>query len=313
VGRLRLRAPLLFLAAGVAVAAPAAARLEREPRPVVVAVAGDIACDPLDPRFQDGAGTAGNCRQTDTSKLLLDRRVFPRLDAVLTAGDNQYLIGSLDAFRGSYDPSWGRLKAITRPSPGNHEYLTESASGYFAYFGAAAGPPGRGYYSFDLGAWHVVSLNANCGFVGGCGAASPEVRWLRRDLARSSAKCTLAYWHQPRFSSGLHGSDTSYRELWQALYEAKADVVVNGHDHDYERFAPQDPDGRLDPVGGIREIVVGTGGESLRGFPKVVPNSRARDSMTFGVLRLTLRASSYDWSFLPAAGSFRDSGTAACH
>ena len=249
----------------------------------------------------------------DTSSLLLGQRAFPRLDAVLTAGDNQYEFGALDAYRRSYEPSWGRLKAITRPAPGNHEYLTTDAAGYFAYFGAAAGPPGLGYYSFDLGAWHIVSLNANCTFVGGCGGASPEVRWLRRDLARSSALCTLAYWHQPRFSSGVHGSDTSYRELWQVLYDAKADVVVNGHDHDYERFAPQDPDGRLDHAG-IREFVVGTGGESLRGFPKVAPNSRVRDATTFGVLKLTLRAKSYAWSFLPAAaGSFRDSGSAACH
>ena len=277
-------------------------------------MAGDIACDPLDPRFQGGVGTAHHCRQMDTSRLLLDRSVFPRLDAVLTAGDNQYELGSLAAYGGSYDPSWGRLKTITRPAPGNHDYLTRDAAGYFAYFGVAAGPPGLGYYSFDLGAWHIVSLNSNCGAVGGCGQGSPEVRWLRRDLARSSFRCTLAYWHHPRFSSGDHGSDVSYRELWQALYDAKADVVVGGHDHDYERFAPQDPDGRLDLAGGIREFVVGTGGRSLRGFPRLVPNSQARDATTFGVLRLTLRARSYAWSFLPAAaGSFRDSGSAACH
>jgi len=162
------------------------------------------------------------------------------LNAVLTVGDNQYEHATLAAYVASYAPSWGRVKAKTRPTPGNHDYWTADAAGYYEYFGAAAGDPSRGYYSFDLGRWHLIALNSNCAEVGGCGRRSPQTRWLRADLAASSARCTLAYWHHPRFSSGPHGSSTAYREFWRALYAANADVVVVGHDHDYERFAPQD-------------------------------------------------------------------------
>jgi hypothetical protein len=204
---------------------------------------------------------------------------------------------------------------------GNHEYLTPGAAGYFDYFngaGNAHGPAGeraRGYYSFDVGSWHLIALNSVCDEVGGCHAGSPQERWLRADLAAHPARCTLAYWHHPRFSSGLQSSSTRFIPFWQALYEAGVDVVLNGHDHSYERFAPQDPEGQLDPDHGIRQFVVGTGGGSHYGFPGVIlPNSEAQNADTFGLLMLTLHPTRYDWEFVPMAGkTFQDSGTAACH
>jgi len=205
------------------------------------------------------------------------------------------------------------VKSLTRPAPGNHEYGTPRAAAYFRYFGAAAGDPARGYYGFDVGAWHVVVLNSNCGAVGGCGAGSPQERWLRADLAATRATCTLAFWHHPRFSSGAHGSDPTYTAFWQALYEASADVVLVGHDHDYERFAPQTARGGLALVRGIREFVVGTGGKGVRPFSTSRPNSEARNATTLGVLELTLGRDAYAWRFRAAVGSFRDRGSTACH
>jgi acid phosphatase type 7 len=203
----------------------------------------------------------------------------------------------------------------TRPALGNPEWHSDVAP-YFQYFGAAAGDPRKGYYSYELGGWHVISLDSQCDQVGGCGPGSPEEQWLRGDLAQHPAACTVAYFHHPLFSSGAkHGNDPEVRGLWQALYDANAEIVINGHDHDYERFAPQDPDGRLDPTRGIREFVVGTGGKnSHREFGAPQPNSEVRNADTFGVLKLTLHARGYDWQFVPVAGeSFTDSGTGSCH
>lgn len=278
---------------------------------IVVAAAGDIACDPkprLGSRFES---ILGGCQGAATAKLL--DALHPQ--AVLALGDEQYEDGELDAFKRSYDPTWGRFKRITHPTPGNHEYYgSPAAAGYFAYFGNAAGPRSSGYYSFDLGAWHIIALNANCGFVGGCGVGSPEERWLRADLQRDRSACTLAFWHQPRFSSGTHGNDSQYRPFWEDLYAAHADVVLNGHDHDYERFAPQTPYAQADRVHGITEFVVGTGGRSHAVFLKVRPNSEARASGTFGVLALSLHSHGFDWRFLPIAGySFTDRGNTLCH
>jgi hypothetical protein len=279
----------------------------------VIAAAGDIACDPTGSNFNGGLGTSSECRQKATSDLLVDLSTQGNLQGVLTLGDNQYEDNAYTKYLQSFDPSWGRVKNMIRPGIGNHEYLTPAAAGYFQYFGAPAGDPSKGYYSFDKGSWHIIALNSNCSQVGGCGAGSPQEVWLRSDLAANAAPCTLAYWHHPRFSSGNQGNNTSLQAFWQALYNAHADVVLNGHDHDYERFALQSPTGAADPAG-LREFVVGTGGKSHYGFVSIQPNSQVRNADTFGVLKMTLHSSSYDWRFVPEAGrTFTDSGSTACH
>jgi Calx-beta domain/Calcineurin-like phosphoesterase len=273
-----------------------------------IAAAGDIACDPTSSLFNAGQGSGLNCRQLATSDVLLAGGYA----AVLPLGDIQYEDGAYSKFLASYDLSWGRVKSITKPAPGNHEYQTSGAAGYYQYFGAAAGDPAKGYYSYDLGAWHVVALNSNCTAVA-CGAGSQQEQWLRTDLAAHPAACTLAYWHHPRFSSGAHGSDSTYTALWQALYDANADVVLVGHDHEYERFAPQTPSGSLDLARGLREFVVGTGGKEVRPFSTIRANSEVRDAASLGVLELTLGSNAYEWRFRAAVGSFSDSGSASCH
>jgi acid phosphatase type 7 len=260
-----------------------------------------------------GAGDIAECLSypdNATSELLDD---IP--GTVFTVGDNVYPSGTAWRFAFCYGPSWGRHKARTRPAPGNHEYLTESASGYFDYFGSAAGSPSRGYYSYDESGWHVVALNSNCEEPGGCGASSPMVTWLKRDLAAHLRKCTLAYFHHPLFSSGAeHGNQPQVRPIWEVLYAANADVVVSSHDHVYERFAPQRPDGTRDESRGIREFVVGTGGAELYSFGTIKPNSQVRNASTYGVLKLTLNPGSYEWKFVPVAGkTFTDSGHDQCH
>jgi Calcineurin-like phosphoesterase len=260
----------------------------------VVAAAGDIA--------PDEAG--GHDRNTSDQVLAINP------DAVLTLGDNQYPDGALEDFQRYYDASWGRFKEKTRPTPGNHDYQTYEAAGYFAYFGAAARPDGTSYYSFDLGGWHLVSLDSNVDH----DAGSPQEQWLRADLAATTKRCVLAYWHHPRFSSGTeHGNDESVGPFWSDLYEAKADVVINGHEHQYERFGPQDPGATADPEG-IREFVVGTGGRSLYEFGSPDPNSQVRDNSNYGVLELTLHPRSYGWRFLSESGAVVDAGgPVACH
>jgi hypothetical protein len=265
-----------------------------------------------DPVFV-GAGDIASCASSGdeaTANLLDD---IP--GTVYNLGDNAYEDGTAAEFANCYDPSWGRHKARTKPTPGNHEYHTSGASGYFNYFGAAAGAPSEGYYSYDLGAWHIISLNSMCENVGGCGANSTMVEWLKRDLAdHTSSSCTLAYWHHPVFSSGSeHGNDPKMIPSWDALYAAGADVVLSGHDHDYERFAPQTSSGAPDPARGIREFVVGTGGKSHYAFGTIRPNSVVRNSDTNGVLKLTLHPTSYEWKFVPTSGTFSDTGTDNCH
>lgn len=207
-----------------------------------------------------GAGDIADCR--DLSGAEATAKLLAQISGtVMAVGDLAYPDGSKENF-GCYDKTWGRVKARTRPAPGNHEFRSASAAPYFDYFGAAAGDPKNGYYSYDLRAWHIVVLNSECGEVGGCEAGSREERWLRTDLAAHPAVCTLAYWHKPLFSSGsAHGNDPTLKPLFQALYDAGSDVVINGHNHDYERFAPQNPEGGADPARGIREFVVGTGGK----------------------------------------------------
>ena len=285
----------------------------------VIAAAGDIACDPAIPSFNDGEGNPTSCRQKYTSDLLMDAG----LAAVLPLGDVQYECGGYRAFLQSYDPSWGRVKSISYPVVGNHEYLTsggtdctsynEGAAGYFRYFGSAAGNPGQGYYSYDIGAWHLIALNSNCGDAGGCGYGSPQAMWLAADLAAHHNLCTLAYWHIPLFSSGGRTAINT-QSIWQILYDKDVDVILNGHDHIYERFAPQTPDGTLDAERGIRQFVVGTGGANLTEFESIAANSEVRNNDTYGVLKLILHPTSYDWQFVPEAGkTFMDSGMDKCH
>jgi hypothetical protein len=265
-----------------------------------IAAAGDIACASTTP-------TATQCRQQATSDLLSEAT------AVLPLGDNQYDSGTLSEYQNSYALSWGRYLDKTFPVVGNHEYAVSStAAGYFDYYGSRAGPRPQGWYSYNLGAWHLIALNANCSKVGGCDSASPEYKWLQADLAANPAKCTLAYWHQPLFGTG--GGTSSVKPFWSLLYPAHADIVLNGHEHHYERFAPQTPSGAAN-ANGVRELVVGTGGKSHSGFGTATPSatSQVRNSNTFGVLKLTLHATSYDWRFVPEAGkTFTDSGTGTC-
>ena len=279
-----------------------------EVAPVTVVAVGDIVCDPASDDYNGGQGTADACHMAATADLAAS--VQP--DAVLLLGDNQYEEGTLQAYQQAFDPTWGRFKTITYPVPGNHEYNSGGA-GYYAYFGERAGDPDKGYYSFDLGAWHLVALNANCEVVGGCETGSAQERWLREDLAAHPAACTLAFWHQPRFSSGVHNNGPATTDLWSDLDAAGAELVLSGHDHHYERFGPQDGNGQKEAQG-LRQFVVGTGGKSL--YPTLIPrqSSEVRHAGTYGVLKLELSPTSYAWTFLPEAGSdFSDSGTAECH
>jgi Calcineurin-like phosphoesterase len=308
---------LVVLVAAVALtwigAAPAAA----DP---VIAAAGDIACDPADPDYNGGAGTTGHCRQRATSDVL----VGAGLTAVLPLGDIQYNSASLSNIMAVYDPTWGRVKSISRPILGNHE---SSGTGYFDYFNGSgasngpAGPRGKGYYSFDVGSWHLIALNSNCTRpadttdVVDCGVGSEQERWLRADLAAHPASCTLAYWHHARWSSGHDGSNAFMQPLWQALYDADADILLSGHSHNYERFAPLDASGNVDAARGIRQFVVGTGGAFFTGgLDTLEAHSEVAQNTTFGVLKLTLHPTSFDWQFVPAAdGAFTDSGSGLCH
>jgi acid phosphatase type 7 len=238
---------------------------------------------------------------------------------VFAAGDLAYPSGSYEEFQQCYQPTWGRFKKRTRPAPGNHEYNGSPAAGYFRYWGQQAGEPQRGYYSYDLGNWHIVVLNTNCERreLGGCEKGAPEEIWLREDLAAHANACILVYGHHALFSSGVfskHAVHPELRTLWQDLYAAHADLILAGHEHSYERFAPQDPDGHSDPDQGIREIVVGTGGRSHTPLGFAQPNSEVRNSDTFGVLKLTLSPGKYTWEFVPEAGkTFRDTGSETCH
>jgi hypothetical protein len=260
-----------------------------------------------------GAGDIASCQDlsgAEATAKLLD--TIPGV--VFTAGDNAYASGTAEEFRNCYQLTWGRHKDRTYPSVGNHEFHSNGATPYFDYFGANAGDPKQGYYSYDLATWHIIVLNSECDEVGGCQQGSREEKWLSSDLDAHPAHCVLAYWHKPLFSSGArHGNDPEVRAFWMDLYKRRATVVINGHDHDYERFAPQDPDGKPDPRG-IREFVAGTGGRNHRPFASPLPTTEARNADTFGVLKITLHPGAYEWEFIPEAGkTFHDSGTGSCN
>jgi Calcineurin-like phosphoesterase len=255
-----------------------------------------------------GAGDIGWCGP-DGGPALTAALIDAIPGTVFTAGDNAYFNGSALDYAQCYHPTWGRFKAQTHPIPGNHEYIGPGALGYFGYFGDAAGNPGEGWYSYRLGAWHVFALNSETSAFPG----SPQYVWLRTELAANPTRCALAYFHTPVFASGTNGGSTQMQAVWALLQESGVEVIVNGHNHNYERFAPQDSNGRADSRG-IREFVVGTGGAPLTPLRGSVPNSQVRDDTTWGVIKLTLKPDSYDWQFVPVAGrSFTDSGSDVCH
>jgi len=253
-----------------------------------------------------GAGDIGFC---GTSGSALTAQLLDRLGGtVFTAGDNAYLSGSVDEFQSCYEPTWGRHRSRTRPSPGNHDYQSGGRA-YYSYFGASAGPSGAGYYAYTAGPWRIIALNSEVS----SGQGSPQMDWLRGELAANGVACTAVYWHRPLFSSGRNGDNPDMRDVWRTLYENNVDLIINGHDHAYERFAPQDPDGRPDSARGIREFVVGTGGAPLYQFPNIHVNSEARGSV-WGVAVFTLASGGYQWEFVPVDGEpFRDSGSGSCH
>jgi acid phosphatase type 7 len=259
-----------------------------------------------------GAGDITSCAVTsDSATAILVESIA---GTVLALGDDAYDSGTAGEFSRCYDPTWGAVLDRTQPVPGNHEYLTPGAAGYFGYFGLRAGDPKRGYYAFDVGAWRLYALNSNCAAIGGCGPGSAEVAWLTADLAAHPTRCVLAYWHHPRFSSGEHGSNAFVAGLWDTLYAAGADVVLNGHDHDYERFAPMSDAGRVDAERGIVEFVVGTGGRSHYPFNAILAASRVHDNTTYGVIDMTLSPGGWSSRFVPVSGmTFTDSTSGTCH
>jgi hypothetical protein len=263
---------------------------------------------PARPETFVGAGDIGWCGLEGAALTAAILDGLPGA-TVYTLGDNAYFDGSRQNFAQCYDPFWGRHKDRTLPTPGNHDYHTPGAMGYFTYFGSAANPP-DGYYSYQLGAWRIFALNSEISAFPG----SPQHTWLRQELAAFPTRCALAYFHTPVFGSGANGSNPHMQAIWTVLYEAGVDVVISAHDHNYERFAAQDPSGRADPQRGIRQFVVGTGGIELTPFRTIRPNSEVRNNTAWGVLRFTLHADRYDWQFMPVAGqTFTDSGNQACH
>jgi acid phosphatase type 7 len=288
-----VRFSALLAALAAALAVPASGSVTA--RSATLIAAGDVAA--CDSRGDE-----------QTGKLV--RRLH---GTVAVLGDAVYERGTDAEFRRCYAPTWGPVRPRTRPAVGNHEYGTPDAAGYFRYFGRAAGPAGKGWYSYRLGTWHVVVLNTNCSIVG-CDRGSEQYRWLAADLARHKARCTIAYGHHPRLSSGFHGPDPTVVPLWRLLYAHGADVALAGHDHHYERFAPIDPAGRIDQRRGIRSFVVGTGGKTPYPILRHLVASRVHHAGVYGVLVLRLLPGRYTWRFVSVpGGDFRDAGDARCH
>lgn len=287
--------PITFMLDDYLVAAPgpvAPPPPPPDPNAIVIAGAGDIAgCPPV-----------GSLQTAALLQAINAQRVF-------TVGDNAYPDGAAADFA-CFDQAWGPFKSAMIPVPGNHEYNTPGATPYFDYFGSLAGPAGLGYYATDVGSWRIYALDSECAFVD----CTAELAWLVNDLAANPRQCTIGIWHEPRFSSGMHGDSSWVVPFYQALYDADAELVLSGHDHDYERFEPMDPSGNLDVATGIREFIVGTGGIGSYALSSIHANSAIRQTGTYGVLQLTLHAASYDWQFIPVAGkTFTDSGSGTCH
>jgi hypothetical protein len=295
---LRLAAALAAATLTLCVTAAGAGAAVR-PDPILAA-AGDIACAP------NGVDTPTACHQAETAAIV--GAIDPNAVAVL--GDNQYETGFLPYYQSVYDATWGAFRSKTFPVPGNHEYYRVGADGYYAYFGAAAGDPARGYYAYDLGSWHILALNSNCEYVP-CQTDSAQEQWVRRELAAHPRGCTMAYWHHALFSS--QGGEARMRDIWRDLTAARVDVVLSGHNHNYERFSGQDADGRLDPFGGPREFIVGTGGRSFGTIRRAGRNSEVHADTVFGVLALVLSRTGYAWSFDSEGGAFVDTGSTPCH
>ena len=290
------------------------------PHPMQVAAAGDMACSSADPRYHDGKGIDGWCQQAAVSDLATNRS----LDAVFGLGDYQYEEARADDYRHVYGPTWGRLRSITRPALGNQEYKVHNANTFTSYFGANAPDPAKGWYSYELGTWHVVVLNSNCDLVGGCGADSPQGQWLASDLAAHPQRCTVAYWHHPRWSTGLYGSDQRMAAIWTIVATHHVDIVLGAHEHDYERFRPIGPTGSASDTG-TTEFVVGTGGQAAYGPDDTAGggnlasarrvqqnNSAIRIDRQEGVLLLTLDNGRFEWRYVGLGGATLDEGNRAC-
>ena len=287
------------------------------PTTVQVAAAGDMACSSADPRSADGEGTGGWCAQMAVSDLVAGRG----LDAVFGLGDYQYEEARSDDYTNVYGPSWGRVRAITRPALGNQEYKVHEANTFSSYFGDPVDTT-EGWYSYDLGTWHVIVLNSNCPLAGGCDDGSPQMQWLRADLAADDHQCVAAYWHHPRWTTGLWGNDERVDPFWRALAEGGADVVLTAHEHDYERFVPLDADGKP-AAGGVRSFVVGTGGQAVYGpdaskaerGSRLAPQrgSAVRIDDELGVLFMTLADGTYHWQFSGLGGRIIDEGDGTCN
>ncbi len=276
------------------------ASADAAPAPVVAAT-GDAACTSTQ------SVTNTTCRQRQVASAI--DRTHP--DSVWLLGDLQYPSGALSDFQDSFDKSYGAFRKIWRPVVGNHEYVTPGAGGYFDYFGRAAGSRSKGYYSFDIGKWHVVALNSNCTIVA-CDSGSEQFAWLKRDLSRHRNVCVAAMWHHPRFSSGAaHGSDASTMDLWRLLQARRAEIVLSGHEHNYEVFRRQSSRGTATSRG-LRQFVVGTGGKSSYGFGAPLPNSLARHTGAHGFLKLRLLPRSYSWRFVDESGAVLERGATRC-
>ena len=275
----------------------------------LVAAVGDIACTPTSSAFQDGLGTDTACRHKYVADLLAGKD----LAAFLALGDLQYEVGDLAAFNTSYDRWFAPYYDITRPTPGNHEYKTPGASGYYSYFSSKDYAASPGYYSYDVGDWHLVPLNSNCAAVGGCGSTQPQFNWLKADLAANTDQCTLAYWHHPKFNDGEHAGVTNMNWAWNLLYQDDAEIILNGHEHSYQRFVPLSDAGATGDPRGIVEFTSGAGGKSHYNVGTTSSLSAFRNTTDYGVLFLTLHPASADYQWVTEAGAVLDSGTIKCH